>query len=48
MLYKLERASRLLQLDLREAEHQFTLWLAHKLDLLAETTSAVDRDLNPA
>jgi sugar diacid utilization regulator len=47
MLYKLERASRLLQLDLREAEHQFTLWLAHKLDVLADTTSAVDHDLNP-
>ncbi|TAM91838.1 MAG: hypothetical protein EPN43_03445 [Jatrophihabitans sp.] len=47
MLYKLERASRVLQMDLREAEQQFTIWLAHKLDLLAETTSAVDRDLNP-
>ncbi len=48
MLYKLERASRVLQLDLRQAEHQFTVWLAYKLDLLAETTTAVDRDLHPA
>ena len=48
MLYKLERASRALQLDLRQAEHQFTVWLAHKLDILAETTAAVDRDLHPA
>ena len=48
MLYKLERASRVLQLDLREAEHQFTVWLAHKLDVLAETTTTVDRDVNPA
>lgn len=48
MLYKLERASRVLQLDLRQAEHQFTVWLAHKLDVLAETTTAVDRDLHPA
>jgi sugar diacid utilization regulator len=48
MLYKLERASRVLQLDLRQAEHQFTVWLAHKLDVLAETTAAVDRDLDPA
>lgn len=48
MLYKLERASRLLQLDLRQAEHQFTVWLAHKLDVLAETTTAVDGDLPPA
>lgn len=47
MLYKLERASRVLQLDLRQAEHQFTVWLAHKLDVLAETTTAVDRDLQP-
>jgi DNA-binding PucR family transcriptional regulator len=48
MLYKLERASRALQLDLRQAEHQFTVWLAHKLDVLAETTATVDRDLPPA
>ena len=48
MLYKLERASRVLQLDLRQAEHQFTVWLAHKLDVLAETTTAVDRDLYSA
>lgn len=47
MLYKLDRASRLLQLDLREAEHQFAVWLAHKLHLLAETVTVVDRDLNP-
>jgi len=47
MLYKLERASRILHLDLRQAEHQFTLWLAYKLDALAEMTAAVDRDVNP-
>ncbi|MCW3820420.1 helix-turn-helix domain-containing protein [Micromonospora sp. DR5-3] len=47
MLYKLDRASRLLQLDLRDAEHQFAVWLAHKLNLLAETMTAVDRDLSP-
>lgn len=47
MLYKLDRASRLLQLDLREAEHQFAVWLAHKINLLAETVTAVDRDLSP-
>jgi sugar diacid utilization regulator len=48
MLYKLERASRVLQLDLHQAEHQFTVWLAHKLDTITETTVAVDRDLDPA
>ena len=47
MLYKLDRASRALRLDLRKAEHQFAVWLAYKLDLLAETTAAVDRDVNP-
>jgi sugar diacid utilization regulator len=47
MLYKLERASRLLHLDLRDAEQQFTVWLAHKLSLLAEATGEVDRDLRP-
>lgn len=47
MLYKLDRASRVLQLDLRQAETQFTVWLAHKLDMLAETTATVDRDLHP-
>jgi sugar diacid utilization regulator len=47
MLYKLDRASRILQLDLRQAEHQFTVWLAHKIDMLADTSAAVDRDLHP-
>lgn len=47
MLYKLERASRVLHMDLRQAEHRFALWLAFKLDLLAETTAAVDRDVRP-
>lgn len=47
MLYKLERASRILHLDLREAEHQFTVWLAYKLDLLFETARNVDRDVKP-
>lgn len=47
MLYKLERASRVLQLDLREAEQRFTVWLAHKLDLLSETRSAVDSEIHP-
>lgn len=48
MLYKLDRASRLMRVDLREPEQQFAVWLAHKLDLLAETTAAVDRDVRPS
>ncbi len=45
MLYKLERASRVLGMDLRRAEDQFTFWLAHRVDLLVETQAAVGREL---
>ena len=48
MLYKLDRASRLLGMDLRQAENQFAVWLAHTLDLLATTTAEVDRVVSPA
>jgi len=48
MLYKLDRASRLLGMDLRQAENQFAVWLAHTLDLLATTTAEVDRVVRPA
>ncbi|SEP15354.1 PucR family transcriptional regulator [Trujillonella endophytica] len=48
MLYKLDRASRLLGMDLRQAENQFAVWLAHTLDLLAETGAEVDRVVRPA
>jgi sugar diacid utilization regulator len=48
MLYKLDRASRLLGMDLREAENQFAVWLAHTLDLLSNTTAEVDRVVSPS
>lgn len=48
MLYKLDRASRLLGMDLRQAENQFAVWLAHTLDLLADTAAEVDRVVSPA
>ncbi|MGY1770933.1 PucR family transcriptional regulator [Blastococcus sp. SYSU D00813] len=48
MLYKLDRASRLLGMDLRQAENQFAVWLAHTLDLLAVTGAEVDRVVRPA
>jgi len=48
MLYKLDRASRLLGMDLRQADNQFAVWLAHTLDLLASTTAEVDRVVKPA
>ncbi|MGY1642267.1 PucR family transcriptional regulator [Geodermatophilus sp. SYSU D00703] len=47
MLYKLDRASRLLGMDLRQAENQFTVWLAHTLDMLASTGREVDRLVSP-
>ncbi|MGY1742555.1 MULTISPECIES: PucR family transcriptional regulator [unclassified Blastococcus] len=48
MLYKLDRASRLLGMDLRQAENQFAVWLAHTLDMLADTGAEVDRVVRPA
>ena len=48
MLYKLDRASRLLGMDLRQADNQFAVWLAHTLDLLSNTTAEVDRGGQPA
>jgi sugar diacid utilization regulator len=47
MLYKLDRASRLLGMDLRQADNQFAVWLAHTLDLLSHTTAEVDRVVSP-
>jgi sugar diacid utilization regulator len=47
MLYKLDRASRLLGMDLRQADNQFAVWLAHTLDLLANTTAEVERVVSP-
>lgn len=45
MLYKLERISRLLQRDVRSPDAQFAIWLAIRLDELAETARRVNRDL---
>jgi DNA-binding PucR family transcriptional regulator len=47
MLYKLDRASRLLGMDLRQADNQFAVWLAHTVDLLAKTTAEVERVVSP-
>src|SRR3954447_11525328 len=47
MLYKLDRASRLLGMDLRRADNQFAVWLAHTLDLLSNTTAEVERVVSP-
>jgi sugar diacid utilization regulator len=45
MLYQLERIARLLQRDVRSPDTQFAIWLAIRLDLLAETARRVNRDL---
>jgi sugar diacid utilization regulator len=47
MLYKLDRAARLLGVDLREADNQFMVWLAHRIDLLSEAQIAVDQQFRP-
>lgn len=45
MLYKLDRIGRLLQRDVRSPDTQFAIWLAIRLDDLAETARRVNRDL---
>lgn len=47
MLYKLDRASRALQMDVRTAETQFMVWLAHRIETLGEVQRALDRELLP-
>jgi sugar diacid utilization regulator len=47
MLYKLDRASRALGMDLRQAEDQFTFWLAYRIELLADVQSVVAREVSP-
>ncbi|WP_219418127.1 helix-turn-helix domain-containing protein [Pseudonocardia nigra] len=47
MLYKLDRASRALQMDVRNAETQFMIWLAHHIDMLNEVHSALRNELHP-
>lgn len=44
MLAKLDRISRVLGMDMRAAENQFTAWLAIRLDLLNEVHGALDRE----
>lgn len=47
MLYKLERASRALQMDIRTAEAQFMIWLAHHLVALDDVSGQLDSELSP-
>lgn len=44
---KLDRISQLLGMQIREPENRFTLWLAVRLDLLAQVRNAVDHEIVP-
>lgn len=46
-LYKLNRASRLLNMDIRSAEAQFMVWLAHHIDVLTRVNETLDAELAP-
>jgi sugar diacid utilization regulator len=47
MLYKLERASRALQMDVRTTEAQFMIWLAHHITALNDVVASLDEELSP-
>ena len=44
MLTKLDRVSQAIGMDIRAPDNQFTVWLAIRLDLLAEVHTMVDRE----
>lgn len=44
MLAKLDRISRTIDLDIREPENQFTLWLAIRLSMLTQAQKTFDRE----
>jgi sugar diacid utilization regulator len=47
MLYKINRASRVLGMDLRQAENQFTVWLAYRIEMLSDVRTKVTREIKP-
>lgn len=47
MLYKLDRASRALQMDVRTTETQFMIWFAHHIAALNDVVESLDRELAP-
>ena len=47
MLYKLDRASRVLHMDIRTTEAQFMIWLAHHIKALSEVDGALEGELAP-
>jgi sugar diacid utilization regulator len=47
MLYKLDRASRALRMDIRTADAQFMFWLAHHIETLSSVTQNLADELTP-
>ncbi|MDT7654023.1 MAG: hypothetical protein QOI36_5429 [Pseudonocardiales bacterium] len=46
-LYKLDRVSRTLGMDIRSADTQFMVWLAHHIDNLVQVNDSLDAELAP-
>jgi sugar diacid utilization regulator len=46
-LYKLDRVSRVLGMDIRSADTQFMVWLAHHIDNLVQVNDSLDAELAP-
>ncbi|GLY69864.1 PucR family transcriptional regulator [Amycolatopsis taiwanensis] len=46
-LYKLNRVSRVLNMDIRSADSQFMVWLAHHIDMLMRVNETLDAELAP-
>jgi sugar diacid utilization regulator len=46
-LYKLDRVSRVLGMDIRSADTQFMVWLAHHIDTLTQVNDGLDEELAP-
>jgi DNA-binding PucR family transcriptional regulator len=46
-LYKLDRVSRVLGMDIRSADTQFMVWLAHHIDNLVQVGESLDAELAP-
>jgi sugar diacid utilization regulator len=47
ILYKLNRVSRVLNMDIRSADTQFMVWLANHIDTLTQVNEALDSELAP-
>ena len=46
-LYKLDRVSRVLGMDIRSADTLFMVWLAHHIDNLVQVNDSLDAELAP-